>query len=59
MTRGSQESVIIQLVFNLIFKFDRKISADTFFLPTNSNSSHLAWRMEGGGVTHIFESRST
>jgi hypothetical protein len=53
MTRGSQESVIIQLVFNLIFKFDRKISADFFFslLIVIPAILHGGWRV---GVSHIF-----
>jgi hypothetical protein len=47
----------------LTSKSYRKLSADSgFFLPfneisTNSNGSHIGWKMEGGVVTHNFESK--
>ena len=54
-TRGSQEPVIVHLVFYLTFKFNRKISGDFFLtlpfneISTNSNASHLRWKIECGG----------
>ena len=56
-TRGSQESVVAHLVFYFTFKFHRKISADEF--STNSNGSHIGWRMQGWGVAYNFESEPT
>jgi hypothetical protein len=60
ITHPQIQTVIAHLDFNL--KFQSILFC--FFLQfndisTKSNGSHLGWRIEGGGITHNFQSGPT
>lgn len=56
--RCSHETVAY-LVVNLNFKFRFQNQLIVFFLSTNSNHSHLRWKIESRSFTHKFENGPT